>query len=204
MLLLRRLAVVAAFAALAACATREEEHVATLAATNATPADFSLCHGNSCRLHSHVSLSPAEWQQVRDLLTPADAIGERRQIALAIGRLEILAGRQAGTLDDAPGMGVHWDPDGQLDCVDEATNTTQYLHMLAADGLLRWHRVSTPSNRARLGLWPSNTATILETATGRRFAVDSYFLANGEPASVLPLDTWLTGWTPDDGPPPET
>jgi hypothetical protein len=153
-----------------------------------------------------VSLPPAEWQQVRDLFVPAapDAIGERRQIARAIGRLEILAGRQAGTLDDAAGMGVHWDADGQLDCVDEATNTTQYLHMLAADGLLHWHQVGAPVNRARLGLWPSNTATILETATGRRFAVDSYFLANGEPASVLPLDTWLAGWTPDDGPPPET
>jgi len=50
-----------------------------------------------------------------------------------------LTGRQAGTLEDAPGMGVHWNPDGQLDCIDEATNSTAYMRMMAADGLIRFH-----------------------------------------------------------------
>jgi hypothetical protein len=203
---IRRLVLpVLVISALAACTTSEAGRVAKLIPGNPTPAHFTVCHGNSCRLHSAVSLSPAEWQQVRDLFVPAptDAASERRQIALATGLLETLAGRQAGTLGDAAGMGVHWDPDGQLDCIDETANTTQYLEMMAADGLLRFHHVGVPTNRFVFGAWgPSNTATIIETATGRHYAADSYFLANGQPASVLPIEIWLAGWEPEDGPPP--
>src|ERR1044072_240426 len=104
---------------LAACQTHEEHRVAKLIEANPTPAKFSVCHGNSCRLRTDISLSATEWAQVRALFDPppADARAERQQIARATGLLEIFTGRQAGTLEDAPGMGVHWNPDGQLDCI---------------------------------------------------------------------------------------
>lgn len=190
---------------LAACQSNEEHRVAKLLDANPTPAKYSVCHGNSCRLRTEVSLSPAEWAQVRALFDPApkDAAAERHQIALATGLLEVFTGRQAGTLEDAPGMGVHWNPDGQLDCIDESTNSTAYMRMMAADGLIRFHDIGLPANRFVITAWgPSNTATIKERATGKIFAVDSYFRANGEPADVLPLDIWTAGWVPEDGPPP--
>ncbi len=190
---------------LAACQSREEHRVAKLLEADPTPAKFSACHGNSCRLRTEVSLSAAEWAQVRALFEPlpADALAERHQIAHATGLLEIFTGRQAGTLKDAPGMGVHWNPDGQLDCIDESTNSTAYLRMMAADGLIRLHDVGLPANRFVISAWgPSNTATIKERATGKAYAVDSYFRANGEPADILPLDVWTAGWVPEDGPPP--
>ena len=189
----------------AACQSHEEHRVAGLLDKNPTPAKFTICHGNSCRLHTTISLTAAEWAQVRALFDPAptDARAERHQIALATGLLEILAGRQAGTLDDAPGMGVHWNPDGQLDCIDETTNSTSYMRMMAADGLIRFHDIGLPANRFVISAWgPSNTATIRERATGKVYAVDSYFRANGEPADILPLDVWMAGWMPEDGPPP--
>jgi len=190
---------------LSACQSHEEHRVAKLVEANPTPAKFSICHGNSCRLRSQISLSAAEWAQVRALFDPApdDARTERQRIARATGLLEILVGGQAGTLDDAPGMGVHWNPDGQLDCIDEATNSTEYLRMMAADGLIRFHDVGLPANRFVVTAWgPSNTATIRERATGKVFAVDSYFRANGQPSDILPLDVWMAGWVPEDGPPP--
>jgi hypothetical protein len=190
---------------LAACQSNEEHRVAKLLDANPTPARYSVCHGNSCRLRTEVSLSAAEWTQVRALFdpTPKDAAAERHQIARATGLLEIFTGRQAGTLEDAPGMGVHWDPDGQLDCIDEATNSTAYMRMMAADGLIRFHDIGLPANRFVITAWgPSNTATITERATGKVYAVDSYFRANGEPADILPLDIWTAGWVPEDGPPP--
>jgi len=202
--LLARSIPLTAFLALAACAGHEEARIGGMAAADPTPAHFSLCHGNGCRLRTDISLSSAEWQEVRAFFTPApaDAIAERHQISLAIGRLEILAGRQAGTLDDAPGMGTHWNEDGQLDCVDETVNSTQYMRMMAADGLLHFHHVGSPAHRFVLSAWgPSNTATAIENATGKIYAIDSYFLANGEPASVVPLDVWTAGWVPEDGPP---
>jgi hypothetical protein len=124
---------------LGGCRANEEQRVAKLQEANPTPARFSICHGNSCRLRTDVSLSTEEWAQVGALFdpAPADALAERRQIARAIGLLETFSGRRADTLEDAPGMGVHWNPDGQLDCIDEATNSTTYLRMMAADRLIR-------------------------------------------------------------------
>jgi hypothetical protein len=200
-------AAVAVFMAivLAACQSHEEHRIAKLLDANPTPAKFSACHGNSCRLRTEISLSAAEWAQVRALFDPppADALAERHQIARATGLLEIFTGRQAGTLEDAPGMGVHWNPDSQLDCIDESTNSTGYLRMMAADGLIRFHDIGLPANRFIITAWgPSNTATIKERATGKVYAVDSYFRANGEAADIVPLDVWSAGWVPEDGPPP--
>ncbi|MGH6933119.1 MAG: hypothetical protein ACREEE_11875, partial [Dongiaceae bacterium] len=188
--------------ALAGCAGHEEARIAKLQETDPRPQQFSICHGNSCRLRSEISLTEAEWQNVREVFaTPsADAVAERRLIANAIALLEVMVGRQAGTLDDAPGVGMHWNNDEQLDCVDETTNSTVYMRMMAAEGMLRFHTVGAPAHRFVLESWgPSNTATVQEIATGKRYAVDSFFLANGAPASVLPLDLWLDGWTPEDG-----
>lgn len=198
---------ISAILLLSGCQANEEHRVAKLLEANPTPAKFSLCHGNSCRLRTDVSLSEAEWAQVRALFDPLpeDALTERRRIARATGLLETFTGRQAGTSEDAPGMGVHWNPDGQLDCIDEATNSTAYLRMMAGDGLIRFHDIGLPANRFVITAWgPSNTATITERATGKVYAVESYFRNNGEPAYVLPLDIWTAGWVPEDGTPPDS
>jgi hypothetical protein len=190
---------------LEACQSNEEHRVAKLLEANPTPAKFRVCHGNSCRLRTEVSLSSAEWAQVRAMFDPqpVDARAERHQIARATALLEVFTGRQASTLEDAPGMGVHWNPDGQLDCIDESANSTAYLRMMTADGLIHFHDIGLPANRFVITAWgPSNTATIRERTTGAVYAVDSYFRANGEPADILPLDVWTAGWVPEDGPPP--
>jgi hypothetical protein len=192
---------------LGACAEVEEQRVAKKLDPDPTPASFKACYGNSCRLHGRVSLTPEQWQQVRNVFdpAPADALAERRAVAQAIAVLERFTGEQTGTSEDAPGMGVHLYPDTQLDCIDESTNSTAYLRMMAADGLIKFHKVGFPAHRFVLSAWgPSNTATMSEGATQKRYAVESYFRANGEPAYVLPLDIWIEGWTPGDGDPPET
>ena len=198
---------VGAILLLAGCQANEERRVARLLDANPTPARFGVCYGNSCRLHADVSLSEAEWALVRALFEPSpeDALTERRRISRATGLLEAFTGRQTGTSEDAPGMGVHWNPDGQLDCIDEATNSTAYLRMMAADGLIRFHDIGLPANRFVITAWgPSNTATITERASGKVYAVESYFRNNGEPSDVMPLDIWTAGWVPENGPPPES
>ncbi len=192
---------------LGACAEVEETRVAKKLDPNPTPASFKACYGNSCRLHSQVNLSAEQWQEVRAVFdpAPADALAERRAVARAIAVLERFTGEQTGTSEDAPGMGVHFNPDGQLDCIDESTNSTAYLRMMAADGLIKFHGIGFPTHRFVLSAWgPSNTATMRENATSKRYAVESYFRENGEPAYVMPLEIWIEGWTPSDGDPPET
>jgi hypothetical protein len=71
--------------------------------------------------------------------------------------------------------------------------------MLEKYGLLRWHRVADRATRWSLFSWPHTTAVIEERADLRQWAVDSWFLDNGEPPFVLPLQVWRDGWKPFQG-----
>lgn len=127
-----------------------------------------------------------------------NATQERERIREAIALLEYLVGPLAGTAQDKggdlPGLGLP----REMDCIDEATNTTLYLVMLKNQGLLKFHEVEDRSSRGFLaGGWPHATAVIRETADGNLFAVDSWFLDNGMMPFIVPLEVWKSGWKPD-------
>ena len=165
------------------------------------PALFNICHGHGCANLAWVKLSPEQWQQVRLVFAkPADtAAEERAQIGAGIARLEKIVGPMTGTAGDKggnlEGLGLY----GQMDCIDESTNTTIYLRMLQKYGLMRWHSVADRATRWSLLTWPHTTAVIRERDSLARWAVDSWFLDNGEPPFILPLDTWRRGWRPPEG-----
>jgi len=114
---------------------------------------------------------------------------ERRAIAYAIGLIETKVGAKLG-INHKAGMefGGSGDPT-QEDCVDEATNTTSFLLVLQAHGLIKYHTVGTPFSKEALiwatlhgdiwatlhgdpvKYWPHWTAVIQENATGQRYAV---------------------------------
>lgn len=184
---------------LAGCAPLDEAAIARQVSRHPGPLLFTVCHGYGCTLRTAVSLSPEEWASVVDVLaTPAgSAAEERRRIAETVGRLETLAGAKSGTAADRAGApGIMYDRT-QLDCIDETANTTTYLTMLAQAGLLRLHRPAAPAQRGSVfTLTLHNTAVIEELATGHRYAVDSWFHANGAAAEVVPLAAWRAGWRP--------
>jgi len=160
---------------------------------------FSICHDNTCAKFSYISLSSSQWQHIEALFhPPADsAAQEREQIKLAIALLETYSGEQSGTDKDKAkndlSSGIH----GQLDCIDEATNTTVYLRLLANAGLLKRHRQASRTSRGGL-LIPHNTATIIETGSSTHYAVDSWFYKNGVAPEILPLSKWKSGWKPEN------
>ncbi len=166
--------------------------------TDPDPAQFNICYDNSCASLAWVKLSPEQWQQLRSVFAiAADApTAEREQIRTVIAMFERIVGAMTGTAGDKGGNWAGFGLPGQMDCIDESTNTTIYLRMLQKHGLLRWHRVLDRSTRWSLFSWPHTTAVIEERASLRRWAVDSWFLDNGEPPFVLPLETWKSGWKP--------
>lgn len=168
---------------------------------NEGPERFGVCMGYGCAEIHMTSLSAAEWDRVRATFgTPADAAGEREAIARAIGLIERLVGPRTGSDNDAPGAAIiNFRREGQMDCIDEAFNSTSYLRFLERDGLLRFHRVGLPVRRGSfVDRWPHNAATIAETDGDRRaYVVDSWFHGNGVPPEVLPLERWMAGWSPD-------
>jgi hypothetical protein len=161
---------------------------------------FTICHGHACRLRSRVGLTALEWDPVADLFAEAapDARIERGRVAMAVGMLEGAVGRKAGTSGDRGGTFNAMSGNDQFDCVDETTNTSVYLTLLARAGFLKWHKLQGWAGRGAMidGSWPHQTAVIEEIATGRNYAVDSWFEDNGRAAHVVPLDEWRGGWAP--------
>jgi hypothetical protein len=189
-----------ALVAVTACVSPEPLNLSHFRSQTGTPRRFSVCHGYGCAYESRVRLSAGEWQQARQpLITKAgSAEEERRQIGTALALIEQLVGKKTGTATDAAGASIFGHNAYQMDCIDETVNTSLYLQFLEKDGLITWHRVAAPLRRGDLidGEWPHNTAAIIEKATGKQYAVDSWFFENGTPPAIIPAELWLTGWRP--------
>ena len=168
-----------------------------------TLSSFEICHSGGCAEVSPVSLSDAEWQPVGAVFAnnAQNAAVEREQIAAAIGRLESLIGNKIGTSGDLAGTFGNSSHSGQLDCNDEAINSTTYMRLLKNAGLIQLHAIEDTRTRNFFFTgWPHSTAVIREIATGERFAVDSWFYDNGHAASIVPFMQWKDGYKPDDSP----
>lgn len=171
--------------------------------TDPAPEGMTVCHGNGCAILSHVVLTPAQWQDLRRIFHPlaGNAGEERERLRAAIGRMEEFVGAATGTWRDKGG--TFNGGEGQQDCIDESINTTLYLTMFRKYGLMRQHRIEDRATRGWfVGGWPHTTAVISElddsggVARGTFWAVDSWFLDNGEPPYIVPLEQWKSGWQP--------
>lgn len=169
---------------------------------------FNMCWGGGCETVSSVSISASEWQAVADIFTQnssgltADAAEqERKNIALAIGVLETIVGVKTGTSEDKAGTFDNSAYPGQLDCNDEATNSTTYMRLLQQADFIRLHEIEDTRTRNFFFTgWPHTTAVIREIKTGERYAVDSWFYDNGHPATIVPFALWKSGYKPADSP----
>ncbi|MGI9310651.1 MAG: hypothetical protein ACR2P7_03840, partial [bacterium] len=144
-----------------------------------------VCHDFGCKRVTTVSLSVEEWRGVADWFatpapTPAD---ERVQIKHAIGWMEVVVGNHAPTHKDLaydlpPNGDVAELFPGQLDCIDEAVNTTSYLRLFESLALLRHHSVMEPAYRRALfdQHWAGQ---MRELGSGRSFVIDTWFQPNG-------------------------
>lgn len=160
---------------------------------------FSVCYGHTCQQLVNRSLYPETWRSIIEPLgvplpTP---VAERAAIATTISNMETTVGVLTGTSQDRGGNLAGFGLSGQMDCIDESTNTTTYLTMLGDNGLLKHHIVL--DRATRFGLFvgaPHSTAVIEEIGTGQRFAVDSWFYDNGQPPAIVELHEWKSGWEP--------
>lgn len=161
---------------------------------------FSVCFDNGCASIVEVGLGESEREAVRAILLPegGGAAAERERLRAAIAQMERFVGEKTGTSRDLGGT-FNFVADRQMDCIDESTNTRSYLRMFRRYGLMRHHEVDEPATRGWMIFgWPHTTAVMRETATGAQWAVDSWFLDNGEPPFILPLQIWRSGWKPGD------
>lgn len=160
-----------------------------------------ICHGYGCDYQVSVRFTEGQLGQIRRMMFAAtDAATERGVLAVAIGRLYGWGGEQSDIHNDRGGNVADDDVSGKMDCIDHSTSTTRLLRLLTQRGYLRWHRVLEPEARNFAGVLPVHWSAVIEEKREdepRRFAVDSWFVDNGQPAVILLLDEWKKGAGPD-------
>jgi len=164
---------------------------------------LEVCQGGGCAKPSLTSLTHAEWDQISRLFSPmpVDAQAERMLIAKAIAKFEAIIGKKIGTSNDKAGTFKNSQFSGQQDCNDEAINTTTYMRLLVQAGLVKFHVVEdTRTRHFFFSGWPNTTAVIRQLDTQARYAVDSWFFDNGQPAMIVPFEVWKDGYIPEGSP----
>jgi hypothetical protein len=179
-------------------------HYSQFGATPPQGNRVTVCHAYTCKMQTPYTFRPAEIAEIAAIMkkvkradTPFE---ERRAVAYAIAHMEVSVGNKLGIKDVA---GMQFTASGdptQQDCVDEATNTTSYLLVLQANGLIKHHTVDGTMSKENLAkgivklnpvaYWPHWTAVLRENKTGQKYAVDSWLFDNGENPAVVKVEDW--------------
>ena len=165
------------------------------------PEKFAVCHGFGCSHATDVKLSEKQWSKVvRPLARKAkNPAAERANIAKAVALMEKEVQKTANLNPDLAQAQTFEKDQHQMDCLDETINTSRYIGFFADKGFLHYHEAGEPLHRGYFidGLWPHNTASVQEKATGAVFAIDSYYSDNGKKVYVVAKQDWLNKWRPE-------
>ncbi len=159
---------------------------------SANSAEFMHCYDFGCKSVAPVNYSEQQWQALAEIFSrPAlSAWLEKQQIREAIALMERFSGALAGTDQDKAGNYPGEEIPGQQDCIDESTNTMQYLAALEQRNWLQWHKVEGKQRRTTLLIFMHWTAVIRELPSNELYAVDSWYRDNGEKPFVQRLADW--------------
>ena len=154
--------------------------------------EVTICYNYDCNRTAHVRPGVDEWSTIVNQFKPAarSAVEERGMIRRAVAVLEHIAGTQTPTYRDRGRNPIVNDWPGQMDCIDESTNTKRYLDLLQERGLLRWHRAAERVYRAPHLFDQHWAGQIIELETLDRYVVDSWFLDNGNMPYIQAASAW--------------
>jgi len=174
---------------------------------------IDVCYNYGCHQEATARFSDEQLQTLAGRLrTTTSAAEERKALSDVIGQLYLWAGQQTPVHADKGGNTEDDGVDGEMDCIDHSTTTTRFLKMVERRGLLKYHKVSDIARRTRFFVFdhfsavieelpsPILTSTIdngtAERTKPRRYVVDSWFVDNGQPAVIMPLEIWMRGAGP--------
>lgn len=177
----------------------------TFAASASGGEAVSVCYNYGCLSEDDVLYSDAQLRRVRDLLGDGrSAVHERALLGVAVGWMLGWAGQQTPISADRGGNYADDGVYGRMDCIDHSTTTTRLLRLIERHGWLRFHRVLAPALRTHFLIFDHYSAQIEEIENSvpadekpGRYVVDSWFVDNGQPAAVIPLENWLAGEGPN-------
>ncbi|PWK65931.1 hypothetical protein [Aminobacter sp. AP02] len=154
---------------------------------------IDICHGYSCAFRSRLDLGPNDAKRFASILASGKASpqAERAAIAKAVSYFETRSQQVTGVRDQPKSEFGASKVRGQMDCVDESTNTNSLLRYLEARGLLKYHKVEAKTSRGFLldGRYPHWTA-VIRAPDGVKWVVDSWYAPMGGAPDIIPLSDW--------------
>lgn len=152
-----------------------------------------ICHGYSCNYRTMLALGPGDGARFRSILGAGAGSpqAERSAISKAVRYFELRIFRATGIRDLPQSEFGASRIRGQMDCVDESTNTHALLVYLAERKLLRFHKVENKASRGLFvdGRYPHWTAVISDRR-GTKWVVDSWYAPMGGAPDIFPLSQW--------------
>jgi len=179
-------------------ATRPRVVAATFAEYSVAPPTTDtvfVCYGFGCKFRVEINLTTADRVKLAQFLAAgrSSAAAERRAVATAGAWFDKRVGPAAGTANHVARAGMKYMYDvHQFDCIDSSRNTTSLLMVLDQLNLLRHHDVDEPEARGYMvdGRPPHATAVLIERATRKKWAIDSWTVGYGQALEVMPLERW--------------
>jgi len=151
-----------------------------------------VCSGYGCQFLNKFEFPDLLIDQLKSLFADvSDSEQERKKIAKAIGMIERAAGPATGTVRDRPSIdfGGSGDP-SQLDCVDEAINSTSYMIILHNMGLIKYHSIERPDWKGGIFRWTHFAAILVDETTEMKWAVDAGIGRNGAEPLIVEFANW--------------
>ncbi len=189
--LLATLSLIAAGAFVAGCAPDFKEQKTSAV----VPMKFVACYGYGCRTRVTYRITQEMHDRFAAIMSEGStsAEAEREAIRNAVAYYETLSTKRIGASDDPKSPIANSGKLGQMDCIDESTNTKHVLIYLQSRGLLGYHSVQPNTSRGLLvdGRYPHWTAVIKDTS-GTKWAVDSWYEPAGGKPDVTTLAYWRT------------
>ena len=156
------------------------------------PKLINLCHGYGCKYRAKLQLDANDGAKFGSILAAGAASpeAERRAISQAVRYFDERAYQTTGVRDN-PRADFSGAAKGQMDCIDESTNTRALLLYLSERGLLRHHKVERNASRGFFidGRYPHATAVISDPA-GVKWVVDSWYAPMGGAPDIIPISEW--------------
>lgn len=192
--LLARAAIIIAFSCFALGSTSVAGEYATKI-TKAGTTRINICHGFGCHFRASLDLGVADGKRLSRIMAAGASSpkAERAAVSRAVRHYENRAVKVIGIRDRPKSDASQYHRRGQMDCVDESTNTRGLLLYLERRKLLRHHTVERNVTRGFLldRRYPHATA-VLREKSGKKWAIDSWYEPAGGPPDILPLPEWKT------------
>lgn len=153
---------------------------------------IKICHGHGCKYASDFRITDSIIAELRELFEGVSSPSmERDALKKSVAFLERESGKVVGTQHDKPSLSfIAGGRFGQMDCVDEALNSTSYLVILNRLGLIKFHDIKAPVWKGGFFKWTHYAALIEDKETRIRWAIDSGVRENGKEPLIIEYERW--------------